>query len=354
MTPALRKLRDLFDDMSADAPDNHARIAQLERRIRRDTRRRAAGAALAGVTVLTAAGVFIPTFLSPGPAVPPRETAVAVQPASELPPRFTSGDGSAYRRLASATLKAESKGEKKVSVTVPVSGKPLEVAALCPKGNLVKVEGPRVIVNGKPTGNWFQQCMTRQGVGMVLDSVSVPKGVEQVTITFDITDWGCVRQKGEPCPTRTFLQHADWPLAVYEYTPPARPVEPDPVEAFPSRLGTLKLAGQASGVWPHKSSFTLTVTSPGGYFRIEQLCTGDLADRLFISYQIGDQASPGAWDCGRHRTLDETNAMLWSEKVPKGTKITISGKVRVQAGHPNRQVGWSVGVYESKIVKLAR
>ncbi|MGA4993802.1 hypothetical protein [Nonomuraea bangladeshensis] len=350
MTPALRKLRDLFDDMSADAPDNHGRIAQLERRIRSDTRRRAAGAALAGATVLTAAGIFIPTFLSPGPAVPPHETAAAVQPAAELPQRFTSGDGSAYRRLASATLKAQSKGEKKVSVTVPVSGKPLEVAALCPKGNPLEVARPRVVVNGEPSRNWFQQCMTREGMGMVQDPVSVPKGVKQVTITFDIS---CARKKGEPCPTRAFWQPADWPLAVYEYTPPARPVEPDPVEAFPSRLGTLKLAGQASGVWPRESSFALTVTSPGGYFRIEHRCTGDLVDRLSISYQIGDEPSRGEWTCNRHRALDETNAMLWSEKVPKGTKITISGKVRVQAGHPNRQVGWSVGVYESKIVKLA-
>ncbi|MEV0630160.1 hypothetical protein [Nonomuraea wenchangensis] len=292
MTPALRKLRDLFDDMSADAPDNHRRIAQLERRIRSDTRRRAAGAALAGVTVLTAAGILIPTFLSPGPDVPPRETA-AVQPAAELPPRFTSGDGSAYRRLASATLKAESKGEKKTSVTVPVSGKPLEVAALCPEGNPFTMARPRIIVNGETSRSWFTQCMAREGMGMVLDPVSVPKGAEQVTITFDITDRGCARKKGEPCPTRATWQPADWPLAVYEYTPPARPVEPESVEAFPSKLGTLKLAGQASGVWPRKSSFALTVTSPGGYFRIEHRCTGVLADRLFISYQIGDEASPG-------------------------------------------------------------
>ncbi|GAA3178376.1 hypothetical protein [Nonomuraea roseoviolacea] len=353
MTPAPRKLRDLFDDMSADAPDNHRRLAQLERRIRSDTRRRAAGAAMAGVTVLTAAGLFIPAFLLPGPAVSPRETTTAVRPAAELPPRFTSGDGSAYRRLASATLKAESKGEKKASVTVPVSGKPLEVAALCPEGNPAEVARPRVIVDGKPSSNWFQQCLTREGRGMVMGSVSVPKGVEQVTITFDITDGGCVGKKGEPCPTRTFLQPADWPLAVYEYTPPAQPVEPDPVGPFPVRLGTQKLAGQASGVWPRKSSFALTVTSPGGYFRIEHLCTGDLADRLFVSYQIGDEASEGEWACG-HRTLDETNALLWSQKVPKGTKIIVSGKVRMHGGHSNRQVGWSVGVYSSKIVKLAR
>jgi hypothetical protein len=351
MTPALRKLRDLFDDMSADAPDNHRRIAQLERRIRDDNRRRAF--AVAGVTLLTAAGVLIPAFLLPGLAAPPRETTTAVQPAAELPPRFTSGDGSAYRRLASATLKAKSKGEKKASLTVPVSGKPLEVAALCPEGNPADLARPRVIVNGEPSSNGFQQCLTRQGTRMVLGSVSAPRGAEQVTITFDITDWGCVRKKDEPCPTRTFLQPTDWPLAVYEYTPPARPVEPDPVEAFPARRETLKLAGQASGVWPRKSSFALTVTSPGGYFGIDHLCTGDLVDRLSISYQIGDEPSQGERVCG-HRTLNDTNALLWSEKVPKGTKITISGKVRMRGGHPNRQTRWSVGVYSSKIVKLAR
>ncbi|MGA4989229.1 hypothetical protein [Nonomuraea bangladeshensis] len=64
------------------------------------------------------------------------------------------------------------------------------MTALCPEGNLVNLARPSVVVNGKPTGNWFQQCMTRQGMGMVLDSVSVPKGVEQVTITFDTTEGG--------------------------------------------------------------------------------------------------------------------------------------------------------------------
>ncbi|MEV5895902.1 hypothetical protein [Nonomuraea fuscirosea] len=305
------------------------------------------------MTVLTAAAVFVPAFLPPGPAVPPRETTSAVQPAAKLPPRFTSGDGSAYRRLASATLKAKSKGEKKVSLTVPVSGKPLEVAAQCPEGDPAVLARPRVIVNGETSSNWFQQCLTRQGRGMALSSVSAPKGAEQVTITFDITDWGCASKKDEPCPTRTFWQPTDWPLAVYEYTPQTRPVEPDPIEAFPAELGTLKLAGQASGVWPRKSSFTLTVTSPGGYFGIDRLCTGDLADRLFLSYQIGDEAPEGNFACG-HRPLNETNALLWSEKIPKGTKITISGEMTMRGGHPNRLTRWSVGVYSSKIVKLAR
>ncbi|SDJ83502.1 hypothetical protein SAMN05421874_103346 [Nonomuraea maritima] len=348
MTPVQRKLRDLFDDMSAGAPDNPGRIAQLERRIRRDSSRRSAGAALAGVSMLTAAGVLIPALLHPGPAVPSHEPTTAVQPA-ELPPRFTSGDGSAYRRLASTTLRARSAGEKKVSVTVPVSGKPLEVAVLCPEGDPVHMARPRMIVNGEPSHTWFQQCLT--GQGMVLDSVSVPKSADEVTIAFDITDEVC--KKDEPCPTRASGQPADWPLAVYEYTPPARPVEPDPIEAFPARLGTQQLAGQASGVWPRDSSFTLTVTSPGGYFRIEHRCTGHLAGRLPITYQIGDEPSHGAWICG-HRTLDETNGMLWTEKIPEGTKVTISGKVDVPEGDHDRQTRWSVAVYSSKIVKLAR
>jgi hypothetical protein len=202
-----------------------------------------------------------------------------------------------------------------VSVRVPVSGKPLEAAALCPKGNPTSFARPRVTVNGKPSGNWFQQCLTSEE--MALDAVNVPKDAEQVTITFDTTDEVCARKKGEPC--RTTWQLADWPLAVYEYTPPARPAESPPIEDFPRTLGTLKLAGQASGVWPRKSSFTLTVTSPGGYFRIEHWCTGDLAGRLTITYQIGDEASQGAWICTQRR-LDETNAMLWSKKSLKAPR----------------------------------
>lgn len=337
MTPTLRHLRDLFDDMSAGAPDNHARVAQLERRMRKNAIRRTA---LAGATVLAAA-MLVPAFL-----VPEREMTVAVQPAAELPPRFTSGDGSAYHRLAATTLRLRSEGETKTSVTVPVSGKPIEVAALCPEGNPVTTARPGTFVDGERSGTWFHHCMT--GEKMVLEPVSVPEDAEQVTITFDASDHVCAGRTS----CRATWQPADWPLAVYEYTPPARPVEPGPVETFPPALGTLKLAGQASGVWPRDTSFSLRVTSPGGYFRISQLCTGDLADRLTISYKIGGEGPGGGHICGR-RTLDETGATLWSEKIPEGTTITVSGEVSMRDGHPNRQARWSVGVYSSKTVKPA-
>ncbi|MEV4568547.1 hypothetical protein AB0K12_32665 [Nonomuraea sp. NPDC049419] len=341
MTPTLRDLHELFDDMSAAAPDNRGRITQLERRIRRDTRHRATGTALAAAAVVAAATMFVPTVLSPGPTPPHRETTAAVEPPAGLPMQFTSNDGSAYHRLAFATLTKEA---KKASLTVPVSGKPLEVAALCPKDNPTRFAGPGVLVNGKPSSSWFQQCLT--GERMALEAVNVPKSADHVTITFDTANEPCARKQIEPC------QPADWPVAVYEYTPPAQPVEPASIEDFPRTLGTLKLAGQASGVWPRTSSFKLTVTSPGGYFRVEHRCTGDLAGRLTITYRIGDEASQGAWICTRGRPT-ETNAMLWSRKVPEGATITVSGKVKVQAGHPNRQARWSVAVYSSKIVKLA-
>ncbi|SDI98857.1 hypothetical protein [Nonomuraea jiangxiensis] len=346
MTSTLRQLRELFDDMSADAPVDHGRITRLEQRIRRDTRRRAVGAALAGVTALTAVGVFVPAFLLPDPAMKPRETTTAaVRPAPELPRHFTADDGTEYRRLATATLMAKSKSEHKTSITVPVSGKPLDVAAICPS-NVNLAERPRIIVNGKPSGSWFRQCY--EGAEMGLASVSVPKGASKVTITFDTTAWGCGNKEGEPCPSITHLRPANWSMAVYEWTPPARPVEPEPVKALPRRLGTMNVVGQDSGVWPRKSSFTLTVRSPGGVLGIEHLCTGDLVDRLYISYQIGDRAPYGGSPCRyRKEGLDpRSDPMVMTEiRVPKGEKITIRGNARMWGGHPNRQVAWSVGVY---------
>lgn len=350
MTPTLNNLRDVFDDMSARAPDNHQRIAQLERRIRRDRRRRAAGAVLAGAAVITAAAVTVPDLLPSGTVAP--QMSVAAQPAAEekLPEQFTSEDGSDYRRLAATTLH---KDEKATSLTVPVTGKPLEVAAVCPKGKPTVLARPRVFVDGKFVGTWFNQCLVKENMGMVLDTLNVPEGAQQLTVTFDATDEVCAGHASDQCPDRPTWQPAEWPLAVYEYTPPAQPVEPAPIEDFPATIGSQKLVGQATGVWPQETTFSRTFTSPGGYFRIEHRCTGSFADRITISYQIGDKSYQGAWVCG-DRSLDESNVMLWSPKVPKGTKITISGKVQMDGGHPNRQTRWAVGVYSSKIVKLAR
>ncbi|MFG1701372.1 hypothetical protein [Nonomuraea sp. NPDC049309] len=350
MTPTLNHLRDVFDDMSARAPDNHQRMAQLERRIRRDRRRRAAGAVLAGAAVITAAAVTVPGLLSPGTATP--QTSVAAQPAAEeeLPERFTSEDGSGYRRLAATTLH---KGERVTTLTVPVTGKPLEVAAMCPKGDPTVLARPKAMVDGEFVGTRFNQCLTKEDMGMVLEALDVPEGARQVTVTFDATDEICARGESAQCPDRPTRRPADWPLAIYEYTPPAQPVEPPPIEDFPAALGSQKLVGQVTGVWPQETTFSRTFTSLGGRFRIEHRCTGSFADRITISYSIGDKSYKGAWVCDDN-PLDASNVLLWSPTIPAGTKVTITGKVQMTGGHPNRQTRWAVGVYSEMIIKLPR
>jgi hypothetical protein len=59
MTRTTQDLRELFDDMSAGAPDSYRRTAQLERRMRRDTRRRVSTAVLAGAAALAVTGILV-------------------------------------------------------------------------------------------------------------------------------------------------------------------------------------------------------------------------------------------------------------------------------------------------------
>ncbi|WP_219463232.1 hypothetical protein [Nonomuraea rhizosphaerae] len=345
MTPTIRNLRDLLDDMSADAPHEHRRVAQIERRIRRDARRRrTVPTILAGAVALTAISVLIPALLTPASPGKPRQTTAAHQLTPELPPHFTAKDGTPYRRLTTTTLTARSTGQKKTSVTIPVSGKPLDVAGLC-DGAPGKTEAPQIIVNGALTS---AQLGCTRGKDVVLAPLFLPKGATQVTVTFDSTPWECGRSKSRPCSGVKFLRPADWTLAVYEWTPPARPVEPEPIKALPRVRGGMRLIGEASGVWPKDSSFTMTITSPGGSIGFDYLCTGDLAARLHISYRTGKGDLFGGGTCrSRPEGLDPdmSPSELTEIRVPKGQKVTISGKASMRGEGRNRQVRYLIGVY---------
>ncbi|GAA3589494.1 hypothetical protein GCM10022419_084950 [Nonomuraea rosea] len=305
-------------------------------------RRAAAGAAV--VTAVAAGFALLPGSVE----TPRRETtatAAAARPVPELPERFTSGDGTEYRRLAVATLRAN--GEKAVSVTVPVSGKPLDVAALC--DGEPGSDTPQISVNGKRgEGRGFSPCLTP---GRDVRPLVVPAGATEVTVTFDTTTagGGCVREKkGASCvPVKP--RRADWSLAVYEWTPPARSVEPDRIRAFPKRLGGMRLASSATDVSWRDHDFTLAVTSPGGKLGIEQLCTGELAGRMWFRFQIDGVDQPttatcGVWDKGPF-------PMAMNEfRVPKGERVTITGKMGFYGADTNRPVRWSVGVYVKELV----
>ncbi|MGP3965162.1 hypothetical protein ACTWPT_55360 [Nonomuraea sp. 3N208] len=332
----VQDLRDVLRERAgAPSPANPYRHDQVRARVRRTRLRRRVAA---GVAV--AAAVVVGVALLPGEQ--PRETtAVAAQAGPELPERFTAEDGTEYRLLASATIKA--KGPEKATVTVPVSGKPLDVAAVC-DGDFANVS-PRIRIDGRATeGPDFSPCMRKNWRD--LRPLTVPEGVSEVTVEFDTTvrGGGCVSAKrGAPC-RPVEIERADWRLAVYEWTPPARPVDPGALRDFPGKLGSMRLADTASGLWDRDSSFTLVVESRGGKIGIEQLCAGDLSQRTWFTYEIDGKSTNSSVNCGVWTKGPYPLAMS-EHKVPKGKRVTITGRVGLWGESTNRPVRWSAAVY---------
>ncbi|TDD04669.1 hypothetical protein E1292_18490 [Nonomuraea deserti] len=329
-------LRDVLRERAeAPAPLNPHRHDQIRSRIRRTRIRRGA---MAGAAV--AAAVVVGVSLIPGAAdAPAREITAAAKPAASLPETFTSGDGTEYRRVATAGLAAE--GGQKASVTVPVTGKPLDVAGLC-EGRPGS-QPPSITVNGgRPNQAGSLTC----GKDMELTPLVVPEGATEVTVTFDtdVSAYGCLRDgKGGSC--EPLKPHwAAWSLAVYEWTPPAEPVEPDDLRAAPARLAGMKLAARTGGMWKEERSFELVVKSPGGKVGLEQLCAGDLAGRMWFTYRINGKDTGTTADCATWKGGPFPLAM-GEHTVPKGEKVTITGEVGLRGEATNRPVRWEVAAY---------
>ncbi|MEV4174667.1 hypothetical protein [Nonomuraea sp. NPDC049709] len=339
----VQDLRDVLRERAeGPSPANPRRHDQVRARIRRTRLRRRAAAGTALVAAVAAGMVLLP-----GTAAPPaRETTTAARlaptaTAKELPLRFTAPDGTEYRRLATAALEAD--GAKKTSVTIPVSGRPLDVAALC--DGEFGASAPKILVDGNHTGpRGFTSCPN----AMELQPLVVPPGATRVTVTFDTTTtgWGCVvKKKGGPC-VRVPEKRAGWDLAVYEWTPPSRPVTPEPVKAFPDRAGGRRLASMSTGVYPNDSTIELEVVSTGGRIGIDQLCSGDLAARMWFTYRVNGGQSPSTVMCGVWKEGPYPMAMSEFE-VPKGKKVTITGRMGLWGEHTNRPVDWAVAVYRN-------
>ncbi|GAA3203002.1 hypothetical protein GCM10020216_001620 [Nonomuraea helvata] len=286
-----------------------------------------------GAVAVVAAGIY----LIPGTAAAPDRdtTATAGQPGG-LPESFTSPDGTEYRRVATAMLKD---GEAKTSVKVPVSGKPLEVAAACDGDD--GGPAPNVSVDGRddPRSS-FTPC--EKGMSL-LPLTRIQPGATEATVTFDTTVYGspdCGQGKGRPCgPEKT-----SWRLAVYEWTPPGRRIQPERGRALPARLEGWKLARSATGVSDRDQTFSLVVKSESGKIAIEQLCAGDLGMRAWFTYKIDFQESATTTTCAVWKTGPFPMAMA-EFQVPKGKQVTINGRTGVWGESTNRPVRWSVGAF---------
>ncbi|GGP06717.1 hypothetical protein LDL08_16375 [Nonomuraea glycinis] len=330
----VQDLRDVLRERAeGPSPANPARHEQVGAHIRRTRRRRrVAGGAAAAVAVL------LGVWLVPGAADQPQKATVASSVA-KLPERFTAPDGTEYRRIAATAVKAA--GGRKAVITVPLSGKPLDVAGVC-EG--VDNRPPRVSTGARtwpPMG--FRGCSKV----MQLLPLPVPENAEEATVTFDTATSGsaCVQAgAGGPCePVKA--KRGDWSLAVYEWTPPAEPVEPAPLKDLPRRLDGWKLADSKTGLWPQDTTARFEIVGTGRKLAFDQVCGGDLAGRVLVRTSTGLTGSPQSSTCPEWKSGPFPMAMTEFPAVPKGKRMVITVRISVIGETTNRPIRWSFGLY---------
>ncbi|GGK64356.1 hypothetical protein Sme01_25710 [Sphaerisporangium melleum] len=330
------------------APANPVRHEQVQARIRAIRRRRraaATGAALSAVAVVALA--FLPGRAQPGPDTvavapsPDRTSTPRSRPAERqepLPRAFTAADSAEYRRLAVAAVAAA--GSTKATVTVPVSGRPLDVAAVC-SGGVRSSMGVRIRIGSAPTGNLLP-CEK----GRRLAPLVVPAGAgDRIKVSFELVNRlsGCIMAKGSCVPPDN--RKVAFSLAVYEWAPPERPIEPPAPRALPEIRG-YRLADTRTGTWPRDRSLAFDVLGDGRPLAIDQICTGDVASRLSFTVKVNgrlaSRATCGVWTSGPFP------GALPELKVPKGRKAVITVKLGMSPEAPNRPVRWSVGLWRRR------
>ncbi|MGW3342031.1 hypothetical protein ACWDA3_01940 [Nonomuraea rubra] len=324
---SVRELRDVLRERAGGpSPANPYRHEQVRARIRRTRVRRTAAAGAVAVAVAVVAAYLIPGQAGPVPLRAP----AAARPG--LPERFTSPDGTEYRRVGLVTLTGT-----EASIDVPVSGKPLEVATWC-DGSLNRM--PVVYVNSRRVHAPGYGC----GDGLPrLVPVDVPKGSTEATLTFDRSAEGCVSLTEDgPCvPEQPDTAVRD--VGVYEWTPPAMAVEPPRIKALPPEVDRLRLAGSASGRWPGATSFTLTGRG-AGTVTVHLLCSGDLAQRMWFKFWVGGVEGRTRLGCSSWTRGPFPDAGMELE-VPRGEQVTVTVRTGMWGEYTNRPVRWSAGLY---------
>ena len=164
-------------------------------------------------------------------------------------------------------------------------------------------------------------------------------------VTFDTTTTGggCVVDLDGNCrPVKRVV--GTWSLGVYAWTPPDRPVEPEPVKTLPDRLGGRPLVDSRTGIWPRDDTVRFEFDATGRTFGLDQICTGDLASRLRFSFTVNGEEVPDGGGCGVWESGPFPMAMS-EHPVRPGERVVVTAEITVAGGHPNRPVRWSVGLF---------
>lgn len=327
-------LRALLDDHAGPSPANPARLAAVMTRVRRRRVRRAA--ALSGTAGMAAVLLALPYILSPA-----QNTEIATAPASPFPERYTAEDGVDHTRLETARLAVPD--DTKLSITIPLSGKPLEVAVKCRKAVQDARVSLAVALDRRPVSPGFPPCTTTDVLRWPLPDTRPGATTATVTLTAQaIARPNCTPGKGcKPSTAPPTLDPAAWDIAVYEWTPPAEPIIPAPPRAFPPNASDWKLLRTDSGVYPRDKEVSFTYTGKGR-FAFDKLCSGALSRQLrFRVFRDGrDTGSAGdcaIWEKGRPFPM-----AMAVERGP--ARITL--KLESPVSPNNRFIRWSVGWYD--------
>ncbi|HUR04418.1 MAG TPA: hypothetical protein VM347_17880 [Nonomuraea sp.] len=169
--------------------------------------------------------------------------------------------------------------------------------------------------------------------------VPVSTSGTKLTVTFDAINWNCTWRKGK-CEQPKTIRSA-WSLAVYEWTPPARPVEPPPFKDLPDHVGKTRLVERKTGVWPQETSATFKVRGKVGF---DSMCTGDLAERLWVSFEVNGKRS-GSHSCSRWKGGAFPPAVS-GYTYPTDRTTTVKVTWTLLGSGTNRPVRWSLGLYQ--------
>ncbi|GAA0944684.1 hypothetical protein GCM10009560_58910 [Nonomuraea longicatena] len=327
----------LKERAGAVAPHNPKRVRQVRARVRR---RRTVRALAAGVAVAGLATAGWLAFPGTPEAAKPVDR-VAVTPGSPAPETFTSRDGTAYRRVALQSV--DYPGEKAVTLTIPLNGKPLDLAAFCESPG---TGGPMVRIEAK---RFYSSAPGNCAPTMRLTGLDLPERAKEVKIVIDprVGGWACVgKRKPSDC-TPEARQPAPEPrevsLAFYEWTPPERPVDPGTVPEPPAEFDGYRKVGVKSGVWPGKRSVTFEVEGHGGTVAVDAICSGELAGRLRIARAFNGRGGSegGCAIAGK----DRFGGVMTEFPAPRGKRVRVTLTLRAEGETTNRPVGWRIGLY---------
>lgn len=331
------EFRDLLQaNAQAPRPVNPARTNQIEHRIkRRKTQRKVLTGFTAAAVAIAITGVWAETR-----DVPHSPTLGSVTPTQNptLAEEFVAKDGAVYHRVSLTSL--DWPRQKTATVPLVRNGKPLAARVACAGKKDVSE-----LMYHFSTASQQNFNLLSGKAGMFCEPLNadhpfdLPDSLTSFTVSADKPhDYGTVIPDGT----------AAWTIALYEWTPPAKPKPAPPApKMIVSENNPLVVK---KGVWPKTQELTLTVPYRGRPLMYNAFCAGAIGGNARVEVHVNGRLNP-AYDDNQCYAAEEGNvADIDLIRPPRGTKqVTLTVRLTgFDPGYLKRPGSWSVGVFEVK------